>query len=176
MFGFFRRKRNKKDRLQTDKSQGSSAGTAPGTEIHYSPELIAEFLNDHQQLLKLFGELNEAYVAQKYQQLPGMLEEFGSMLRGHLLTENIKLYIYLQHVLANDPENTALMQGFRTEMNGVSKTVTAFLNRYSDKDWGDQRKASFGKELEAIGGVLIKRIETEESTLYPLYMSPEVYK
>lgn len=175
MFEFFKSLLGKKDGLQAGESQAASTGAAPGTEIYYSPELIAGFLDDHQQLLKLFGELNETYVAKKYKKLPGMLAEFGTMLRGHLLTENIKLYIYLQRVLANDPENAALIQGFRTEMNGISKTVTAFLKHYGEEDWGDQRKASFGKELEAIGGVLVKRIETEESMLYPLYMPPEAY-
>jgi hemerythrin-like domain-containing protein len=104
-----------------------------------------------------------------------MLQEFGSLLQGHLLKENIKLYVYLQHALANDPDNAALMQGFRKEMNGISRTVTRFLKHYGEENWDRQRQEKFGHDLQAIGEVLVKRIETEESVLYPLYMAPGSY-
>jgi hypothetical protein len=172
MFGFFRRKKSK---AATQSIRSKKRGSAPGTEISYYADLVPELLDDHQVLLGLFTEVTQTYEAKDYERLPTMLGEFGSLLRGHLLKENIKLYIYLQHALADDPENSALMQEFRTEMHGISKTVSKFLKHYSEEDWGEQRRAEFGTDLGAIGKVLVKRIETEESVLYPLYMSPESY-
>ncbi len=174
MFGFFKRKKPKATQLPV-RDAGKKQGAAPGTEINYYPDLVPELLDDHQILLGLFTEVTKTYEAKDYARLPGLLSEFGSLLRGHLLKENIKLYIYLQHALANDPENSALMQEFRTEMHGISKAVTKFLKHYSVEDWGEQRRSAFGDDLGAIGKVLVKRIETEESVLYPLYMSPESY-
>ncbi len=166
MFGFFWKKK-KKD---------TPRHVAPGTEISYDPDLVAELKADHQDLLGLFGKISNAYEAKDYDSIPAMLSEFGTLLRGHLLKENIKLYIYLQHAFAEDSENSSLMQDFRSEMNGISKSVTAFLNLYSVESWDEHREASFGMELESIGKVLVKRIKTEESTLYPLYMSPDAYQ
>jgi regulator of sigma D len=165
MFGFFRKK----------KKVTVSKGTAPGTQIHYHSDLVPELHEDHQQLLKLFGEIDKANQKRDHARLSRLIDEFGVLLRGHLLTENVKLYVYLQHTLANDPDNSALMQGFRTEMHSISKVVTKFLRQYSKGEWNDQRHARFAKELNRIGEVLVKRIETEEQVLYPLYMPPESY-
>lgn len=165
MFGFFKKR----------KKAEVSEGTAPGTQIHYHSDLVPELHEDHQQLLKLFGEISEANQERDYGRLARVLDEFGSLLRGHLLTENVKLYVYLQHALANDPDNNVLMQEFRTEMHGISKVVTKFLREYSKGEWNDQRHDRFSAELGKIGEVLVKRIETEEQVLYPLYMPPESY-
>ena len=170
-FGLFGRKQKKEKEQQEEQRRQ----IAPGVEIYYDPDLVTGLKSDHAELLQLFGKMVEADAAGDYEALPSMLEEFGSMLRGHLLKENIKLYIYLQHALENSPENASLMQGFRSEMNGISKAVTAFLDRYTTDAWEEHHKKSFGAELEAIGNVLAKRIEMEESMLYPLYMPPDAY-
>lgn len=170
MFGFFKRKKK-----QETPPPAATGSTAPNTQIHYHPELVDQLHQDHQQLLEQFGQIKALAEEGAYDRLPDALREFGDMLRGHLLTENVKLYVYLQHVLTNDPENAELMQGFRTEMRGISKAVTRFLEHYSVDDWGEGRKKQFLGELEEIGKVLVKRIETEEKILYPLYLPPEDY-
>ncbi len=174
MFGLFKRRKGKEVEAQSNAGK-VSGGTAPGTEIHYYSDLVPELLNDHQVLLKRFAEIAEAEKRGEFHRLPGLLEEFGSILRGHLLKENVKLYIYLQHALANDPDNAALMQGFRTEMHGISRTVTNFLKHYGQKEWDQQRREQFGTDLDEIGEVLVRRIQTEEEVLYPLYLPPESY-
>ncbi len=173
MFGFFRRRKQQAE--VRDEAESGPETTAPGTEIRYHENLVPELLEDHQTLLALFEKVSQAQEAGEFQQLPSMLEEFGSLLRGHLLKENVRLYIYLQHALANDPDNSALMQGFRTEMHGISKVVNRFLRHYGQTEWDQQRREDFASELKAIGEVLVKRIETEEKVLYPLYMPPGSY-
>ena len=165
MFGFFRRKKQL--------AGGQRQGRAPGTEIYYHSELVPELLDDHKQLLKLFTEIGQEYAAERFTQLPLLLRDFGTLLREHLLKENVKLYIYLKHTLADDPESAALTQGFRSEMHGINRTVTRFLSHYILDEWDEQRRKQFGADLDAIGKVLVKRIETEESVLYPLYQPPK---
>ncbi len=151
------------------KRRGARKGRAPGTQIYYHRELVPELLDDHKQLLKLFTEIGQEYAAERFTQLPLLLRDFGTLLREHLLKENVKLYIYLKHTLADDPESAALTQGFRSEMHGINRTVTRFLSHYILDEWDEQRRKQFGADLDAIGKVLVKRIETEESVLYPLY-------
>jgi len=165
MFGFFRRKKQL--------AGGQGGRKAPGTEIYYHEELVPELLDDHKRLLELFAEIGREYAAERFTQLPLMLRDFGTLLREHLLKENVKLYIYLKHTLADDAESAALTQGFRSEMHGINRTVTRFLSHYILDDWDEQRRKQFGADLDAIGKVLAKRIETEESVLYPLYQPPK---
>ena len=94
--------------------------------------------------------------------------------RLHLLTENVRLYIYLDHMLRGDEANEELIRGFRKEMDDIAKTAMNFLKKYEaigvDKDLAEV----FSKDFATIGEVLTKRIKREESILYPLYM--ESYK
>ncbi len=170
MSDFFNR--NKED----SKTKSNETKTAPGTQIYYHPELIDELTKDHQVLVELAGTIKQLYDDGAFDSIRDMLSRFGSLLRGHLLKENIKLYAYLQHVLAGDEENTALMQGFRNEIKDIGRTVTAFLHKYSKRDWDIELRTSFGGEFDKVLTTLGKRIQTEESILYKLYLPPDAYR
>ena len=88
-------------------------------------------------------------------------------MNDHLLTENVRLYIYLTHSFASDEINGDLVKEFRGEMNQIAKAVMAFLSRYETLGVDKELATSFGTDLEAIGGALVARIEREENTLYP---------
>jgi hypothetical protein len=45
-----------------------------------------------------------------------------------------------------------------------------FLAKYKDLSVDTNLVASFGRDLEAVGKVLVDRIQREETTLYPLYL------
>jgi hypothetical protein len=55
-------------------------------------------------------------------------------------------------------------------MDGIGKAVLAFLSKYRDLDTQPNLAVSFRSDLDAVGKVLVERIEREESTLYPLYL------
>lgn len=57
----------------------------------------------------------------------------------------------------------------RHEMDGIGKAVVAFLAKYKDLSVDGNLVASFGRDLEAVGKVLVDRIQREEESLYPLY-------
>lgn len=142
---------------------------APGTTIHYHADLIAKFTGDHYQLLQLFGEIQASAVAGDLVRAAAHLEAFRVALQGHLLTENIRLYVYLEHALAEDVQSHALMREFRHEMDGIGRVVVAFLGKYRELAQQPELAAEFTAELEGIGKVLVERIRREEETLYPLY-------
>ncbi|MFA7292591.1 MAG: hemerythrin domain-containing protein [Rhodocyclaceae bacterium] len=149
--------------------QIGSGHAAPGTSIHYHADLIDKFTGDHYQLLQLFGETQAAAAAGDLAQAAERLEAFRVALQAHLLTENIRLYVYLEHALAEDVQSHALMREFRHEMDGIGRVVVAFLGKYRELALHPELAAEFTAELEGIGKVLVERIRREEETLYPLY-------
>ena len=143
---------------------------APGTSIHYHPEIIEQFKHDHRELLRIYTGIKAAIAAQDLPRCAELLEDFRHTLHGHLLSENVRLYIYLEHALASDPTSHELMHSFRHEMDDIGKAVVAFLERYRHLAEHPEQLPQFAHELDGIGKVLVERIKREEETLYPLYM------
>ena len=163
MFEFFK-KSNKKNKIK----KGTSA--APGTQIHFVPDLIDNLEEDHKILLTTFGQIKTAFEANNYKIVKQKLTQFRRALTDHLLTENVRLYIYLDHSFSADDMNGQLVRSFRSEMNDIAKAVMAFLNKYEKIDLNSPLASSFGTDLEHIGAALVERIKREENTLYPLYL------
>lgn len=143
---------------------------APGTSIHHDPTLIAKLRKDHQVLFDIYNQVQAAFDAKNFARVKDLLAEFRSTVQQHLLTENVKLYIYLSHQLASDAANAQIISEFRHEMNGIARVVMDFLRRYTEGPLGANEAAAFKKELEEIGSALVKRTQREENTLYPLYL------
>lgn len=148
----------------------TAATTAPGTRIQYSPELVAQLKDDHQALLATYGRIKSAYEAGDLAATSARLEQFRGQILAHLLKENVRFYIYLEHALAGDPASQALVHQFRHEMDGIGKAVMAFLDKYRQIAVGTSLAGSFGADLASIGSVLVQRVRSEEETLYPLYL------
>ena len=168
MFGFFKKKKD--NDTATSGATQHEGSTAPGTEIHYSPELIGSLQSDHQTILALYSDIANAFKEKRYHDVSSMLEDFKSGLSAHLLTENIRLYIYLDRSLASDPTSSELIRGFRKEMDDIAKVALGFLKKYETIGVDEDLASHFATDFETIGKVLVERIKKEENTLYPLYM------
>jgi len=142
---------------------------APGTRIHYHPELVQQLTDEHQALLQTFGAIRTATVQGNLAGATECLERFRVQLQSHLLTENVRLYIYLEHQLAQDASSYALIHEFRQEMDAIGKVLATFLHKYQRLAQQPELSAPFLKELTGMGKVLVERIQREEATLYPLY-------
>lgn len=169
MFRFLRKNKRDVEAPQPNKAAPVSDGIA------YDEGLIGSFEAEHQHLLKLFGVIKTAAEQNDFKLVQVRLKQFASILRGHLLTENVKLYVYLSKALANDPENKDIILSFRREMMQIGKVVNQFVTTYDRPLWSLDMREHFLPELLAIGKVLVQRIEREENTLYPLYMPKEHY-
>lgn len=160
----------KKQTATAQDSQPAAHSAAPGTHIAYSPELIDELKDDHHQLLQIFGAIGAAHAAGDLAETAVLLERFRSALAEHLLKENVRFYIYLEHALQKDASSHALVHQFRREMDGIGKAVLAFLDRYRNIAADPVLTGSFAADLAAVGKVLGQRIRSEEQTLYSLYL------
>ncbi len=166
MFGFFR----KKKKTEPKKSVGPVNGG-----ITYDEKLISQFTGEHQELLSLFGDMVEAAEAENWAKVQKTLKVFTTILRGHLLTENLKLYVYLTNNLKSDPESLSIIREFRQEMMQIGRAVNQFVTHYGALKWTEGMKTEFLPELHGIGEVLVKRIQHEEQVLYPLYLPEQSY-
>lgn len=155
----------------------AESGVAAGTQLHYDPNLVPNLVSDHHMLLGIFGEITAAMEQKNMIRTKEKLGEFGDALRGHLLKENVRFYVYLQHSLEGDAENAAIMHEFRREMQHIGKAVADFLHKYTaEGEWDGRMWQSFQQEVGGIGKVLTRRIETEENSLYPLYLPQQDYR
>lgn len=145
-------------------------GAVSDTGIQYYPKLIEELVQDHHQLDLLTQRMKQHFNAGAFSQVTQMLNEYGVLLRNHLLKENMRLYIYLQQRVADDEVNTRLVRSFRKEMDGMAKTALNFLEKYKAiEQLPANQQAEFIIELEGIGAVVQERMHREENLLYPLY-------
>ena len=149
-----------------------AAASAPGTAIHHDPALIAGLKRDHELLLEIFGAIGQASKAGDLAGVQKRLEHFRIALQDHLLKENVRLYVYLEHLLRGDPTSHQLMHGFRHEMDDIGRAVVAFLGKYKGIAAHPELAASFANDLAGVGQALAGRIRREEDTLYPMYEAP----
>lgn len=167
MFDFLRKRSELETGPVTPATQGSA--TAPSTQIQYSPDLIKQLVADHRKLLGIYQEIKQSFADGDYTRVLRALDEFRRSLQGHLLTENVRMYVYLDRHLAGDESNSNLIRGFRREMDGIGKMVMNFLKKYESIGVDANLAEAFYKDFASIGAVLAERIKKEEQMLYPLY-------
>ena len=145
---------------------------AQGTRIAHDNQLIDRLLADHRQLVTTFTEIRQSFVGGDAPRAAALLGQFKSGIQEHLLTEEIKLYVYLQSALASDQMNRTLMRHMHHEMSLISQDVLNFLGKYDALGKVPALNETFLADLDKVGVVLTERIRREETMLYPLYLSP----
>ena len=141
-----------------------------GRKVSYDPQLIDQLKHDHGELLQIFGQVGAAHQAREYALVAKHLHAFKLALQGHILSENVRFYAYLQGNLLKDSDEASLMHEFRREMNTIARGVTDFLKEYGGEGrLSTDNHAEFAQNLGEVGALLVQRIEREERNLYPLY-------
>ena len=146
-------------------------GTArePGRTIRYDPGLVDGLKDDHQELVAMYTALGEQVAGGDFHGIDAALQEFKIRLEAHLLTENVRFYVYVEQSMADDEVNYELIRGFRKEMNSIARAVVEFVRRYRQQPVGPATQAQFIREHGEVGRLLAQRIAREESELYVLY-------
>lgn len=141
-------------------------------QIQYDSKLVPQLQEDHVELLTTYKRVNVLLNDGRFEEIPPALKQFKRRLEGHLLTENVRFYNYVEQQLAEDPVNIDIIHDFRKEMNSIARTVVGFLKKYITSGVSSSNFQAFRKEYEAIGEALQDRIEREERDLYALYEPP----
>ncbi len=148
----------------------NSYAPAPGTEIRYSPELIGKFEQEHQRFFALHSAILNAQEREELFAIPPLMSEFEAALTGHLLSERVRLYAYMDAYFFADQKTQAMLREYRSEMDRIGDSVMQLFRKYRDIDTDATLKQTFSHDFEELGKILAERMQREESILYPLYM------
>jgi hypothetical protein len=137
--------------------------------INYDPHLISELESDHGRLVELYGRIwSEGFEVNDYAKTASLINQFKSDFQAHLLTENVKFYVYLEQSLSKDKHNLDIVREFRTDMNDIANAAVKFCKKYSG-NFNIALIQQFKEDYTAVGEVLTRRVSLEEKSLYVLY-------
>ena len=141
-------------------------------ETTYNEKLIENFKHDHEELLKIFGEIRESFEndSNAHKKVVNLLNDFKIALEIHLMIEDNKLYSYLTMKYGSDDVHKAFVEDIQTEMTNIAKEVMFFIRKYTNRQSYDNNIDNFLNDLDNIGEVLTRRIKMEEEKLYALYV------
>ncbi len=157
------------NRGDSDDAAAVRKSAAHGGEIAYDEDLIERLKADHQDLVKIFSEIAQAARERKYNDISRLLGRFKFALQTHIMTENVKFYVYVQNKFSKDPETAEYIASLRKEMDGIARAVVKFANAHSSTPLTDESIGPFSEELHAIGEILLDRVGLEENRLYSFY-------
>lgn len=181
MFSFWKAKQKTLDEsdatvpIPASSALPDAAATAPSIlpadagVLPYYPDLVEELLAEHEAVNALEQRLRRAYMRQDWPRVAKRLRELGTLLRGHILKENVRLYAYLQQVTENEAD-VETIKHFRRGAKVLSEALLAFFERYENIDQlPPQQAAAFLADLDVISQAVHARMQSEEQQLYPLY-------
>lgn len=145
------------------RSQGNSG-------IAYDRSLINSLKKEHEALIESFGRTySDAFEPNDFTQLSKQLSEFKVFFQNHLLTENVKLFCYLEKKSASDSQLRKSMRDTRKEINYWSNAVISFCKKYEEPVDVYLHQESFKNEYQAVGQALIHRVQLAENEMYSKY-------
>lgn len=168
------KKPDSSNETRTAQEAHAAQEVAPGTQLHFDPNLIKRFKGHHAVLVDLVGKIRSNAATGDYPQTTKFIQKFKMLLNEHLLEENIRLYTYLTYCLKENPEGDELMREMRTEMGAIGRTVTRFISHYLEHGVDARNRDKFVAELDNITAALADRIEREERSLYTMYLPPSM--
>jgi len=130
----------------------------------YQDKLIQQLHKEHQKLFQLYTKITETSSERKKLSL---LKKFYYDYHLHILKEDKQLYTHLliKYKFVKEKYNIILQK--QKEMQGITAFIENFANKYSNIK--ALKREEFKKDLETLGGALVKRVEFEENELYKYY-------
>jgi hemerythrin-like domain-containing protein len=154
----------------TGAAQAEDYSPAPGTAIRYSPSLVGELKSDHEQFFELHRSMVRLFHDGRIDEIPALLATFENLLTAHLLTEQVRLYAYMDAYFSADSRTREMLREYRTEMDRIGDSVRRMIKKYRSLASDPVLQKDFAQDIEEFRQVLDERMSREESTLYPLYM------
>jgi len=133
-------------------------------------KLIPQLKQEHVEIMRSFASIKEGVVGGKVgdADLIKELRELKNTLVAHLDLEDKMLYSALAK--SETVEAKELGEKYSVEMLGISKIALTFFEKYMSDAIADLLKsAEFRKELDGVISAVTKRVEAEETILYPVY-------
>ena len=142
--------------------------------VKYDPDLIAGLIADHKLLVDMFTDCVEAAEGREFGRIGSGLVSFKRVFNEHIVTENIRLYLYLISLTQEHSSEYEFLVSKRKEMGVIQRAVTDFIKTWVADSGAsmvnDSNLRTFKEQLASTGKALLERIEMEEKVLYTLYM------
>jgi regulator of sigma D len=118
-------------------------------------------------LVRLVGQMNAALESGEEAAVCSVLSSLSQALRAHLALEDREIYPGLIRAAeaSGDAKMLETAKIFASNMQRITESLQDFLSRHQAEFHLDRFRTGWG----TLSGVLAKRIESEETTLYPLY-------
>jgi hypothetical protein len=136
--------------------------------LGFDSKLIKKFHKDHIKLVKTITKISESIESNDEKKTKTFLKQLRVEILGHFMEEDIKLYRYLKKYYVDSEDTMALIKNFESAIKKIQKDVISFLDTYIKEDKRIDR--NFKEKFSLIVENLSTRIETEENSLYTLYI------
>ncbi len=129
--------------------------------------LIPTLRQQHQELARLVEEMNAALERGEGAAVCSVLKSLSKALLAHLKLEDQEIYPGLVRAAeaSGDAKMLETAKTFASNMQRITESMQDFLTRHQTELHLDRFRTGWS----TLRGVLAKRIESEETTLYPLY-------
>jgi hypothetical protein len=129
--------------------------------------LIDTLKKQHQELVRLAGQLDVMLERGDEAGAHGLLSSLGQLLRDHMALEDREIYPGLIRAAQESGDERMLETAkmFANNMQRITDSLRDFLARHETSFHLDRFQAGW----RTLSIVLATRIESEEKTLYPLY-------
>ncbi|MEO8672104.1 MAG: hemerythrin domain-containing protein [Tahibacter sp.] len=144
---------------------------AQDTRDAFRADLIPVLHAEHRELLALFARMEQASLLDDEHTCRAVLQRFTALLREHLSTENRHLYGYFSRRADAHPDASRQVAQMSTEMLRIGRELHGFIATYSQGEWSRDQQIQLRKDVYRVGAILRRRIDAEESRLYPLYQA-----
>jgi hypothetical protein len=152
--------------------QATGADRAPGTELYFDPQLIADLKRDHSQQMQFIAVIRATAREGRFERTRTTLSQLRRHLQEHLIKEDLRVYTYLAYCLKDDTQRMPIMTSVRSGMAAIGRKLMRALQRYDESGIDEKNAGLFLKEFEEMLQLLAKRNGYEEGLLFPLYVRP----
>lgn len=135
----------------------------------YNPDLIENLTKEHKEILKTCFIIEHLASEQEWEKTQAAMQSLSHLLNRHVDKENHILFQLLEDALEDDSQEIEMVQYIRRDLNQLSSNLRNFIHQYCNMPHDAINGSQFCKEFALMLRYVERRIELEESALYPLY-------
>lgn len=136
--------------------------------------LLTTLHAQHRAVATLAAEVSDAVAHGDCDGIQRSLHALRAALGAHLALEDAELYPALSRAAEQTglALPTSIARTYEHNMTAISTALTAFLDSYHEQRWAQPNALDeFRRDWALVSQLLADRINSEETTLYPLYAS-----
>lgn len=134
-------------------------------------DYLNELKNEHKIVEHLLEDIKGYTQTKDMKEITARMDSLKNDLLSHLKKEDDKVYMELLKV-AKEKKIELIeitVNTFSTAMKGVAGRVLKFFDKYSTMEGIGMPTAEFQEDFQVVCEDILKRINSEEKVLYPMY-------